>query len=803
MPNENATKNSNDNQQIILDLANEYLAAGIWAIPIAAAIPGDSLSGKTPKAKNWPTQKLTFEQFKALHRPGDNIGVVCGKASGLICIDVDPRNGGMRWFIEHEHELGSYLKEDTGGGGLHLFYQYPAGEEYIKSSKIADGVEIKADGGAQVVVAPSVHYTGGIYNSGNVSLLDLADFDEFPRWLVLLLKAQKEPFSGRQENGARIEPVAPADHADDIERAIEHLKVYPGAVQGNSGDQRTFQAACLCRDYGLKEKTAYKILLDFYNPRCSPPWAPKELKTKVANAYKYAKGDAGEKGIEGIKKEFSDGVTAETKEQKAKKEEVKELEKEIDEAAEKNGTKDKYNLKSARKCADTWLKDWSDTIQFIGDQGFLYNGTKWVFADKAVIERGIERIILSENKKKKASNYNLREIYTHIRRDKSDSNLTFDNENSWLTAGGHRDYIALENGILDLRTLKMFNHHQDWFSFNCLPFEYQPGGGKSEVWNQFLDSIWSGQYAPLKALLQLWVGYLILGHTNQQKFALFMGASRAGKGTIVRTLCRLMGKGNWEPSTLTALSSDFGLQPLLGKKLIIFPDIQAMGANTNLSVATERILSIVGEDAISINRKNMTMTSARLPGRIILTCNEMPPLLNHRRALTNRMLVFPFEKNFAGREDHELEGKLENELPGIFNWALEGVRRILAGEKLENTPLGSQAIEDIAMDSDSVLSFERQRIQIVPIQNGAFENMQEKITSRQAYEAYAQFCADTGRLKKSEPVFFKIFARSMTEKGRPKKDIKIGDRTTKCFVGVKILDENSDFSENEIEDVNF
>ena len=90
--------------------------------------------------------------------PDANVGIATGAASGLIVVDIDPRNGGdttYRSLTPHSKALAA----QTGGGGRHLFYKYQDSPIIYQPGK---GVEIKADGG-YVAVAPSLHVSGKRY----------------------------------------------------------------------------------------------------------------------------------------------------------------------------------------------------------------------------------------------------------------------------------------------------------------------------------------------------------------------------------------------------------------------------------------------------------------------------------------------------------------------------------------------------------------------------------------------------------------------------------------------------------------
>lgn len=71
-----------------------------------------------------------------------------------------------------------------------------------------------------------------------------------------------------------------------LQLAQEFMHQYPIAISGEGGDIRTFRAAAVGCDYGLKAEEFWPILLE-WNQRCRPAWTEDELQTKLKNAYKY------------------------------------------------------------------------------------------------------------------------------------------------------------------------------------------------------------------------------------------------------------------------------------------------------------------------------------------------------------------------------------------------------------------------------------------------------------------------------------------------------------------------------------
>ena len=86
------------------------------------------------------------------------VGVPTGKGSGLLVLDVDPRDGGPESLAALERENGPLpetARARTGGGGVHVFFRYPAEKEVRNSAGwLGLGLDVRGEGG-YVVVPPS------------------------------------------------------------------------------------------------------------------------------------------------------------------------------------------------------------------------------------------------------------------------------------------------------------------------------------------------------------------------------------------------------------------------------------------------------------------------------------------------------------------------------------------------------------------------------------------------------------------------------------------------------------------------
>lgn len=234
--------------------------------------------------------------------------------------------------------------------------------------------------------------------------------------------------------------------------------------------------------------------------------------------------------------------------------------------------------------------------------------------------------------------------------------------------------ISVKNGLFHLEESVLLPHSLGFFTLNSLPFEYDPNATCPQ-WIEFLNQVWGDDPESIDCLQEMF-GYILSGDTRQQKFFNLIGPRRSGKGTINKVLVELLGQHNTVAPELGELCDTFGLQPWLGKLLASFTDARA--PERNRSAVVSQLLRIVGGDTVTVNRKNKEAWNGYLPTRIVIYSNEVLQLTENSNALTGRMIVLRMTKSFYGKEDTDLSTRLMEELSGVFNWSMEGLRRRLA-----------------------------------------------------------------------------------------------------------------------------
>lgn len=285
---------------------------------------------------------------------------------------------------------------------------------------------------------------------------------------------------------------------------------------------------------------------------------------------------------------------------------------------------------------------------------------------------------------------------------KARDGLSRDSGNSY--AHGNSPIVACENGLLRVSDRELLPLTPEFFNLVSVPFDYDPEAA-APTWEKFLTQVWPDDPQSIAAL-QEWFGYVLSGRTDQQKILLIVGPTRSGKGTIARILATLVGKGNVAGPTLAGLATNFGLSPLLGKSLAIISDARLAGRDGHQVV--ERLLTISGEDTIDVDRKYRDPWTGKLPTRLMILSNELPNFGDASGVIARRFVVLNMHVSWLGKEDTELTDKLMAEMPGILNWALDGLARLEANGRITEPPSSLEAVTTMQDTASPTSAFVRE-----------------------------------------------------------------------------------------------
>lgn len=273
------------------------------------------------------------------------------------------------------------------------------------------------------------------------------------------------------------------------------------------------------------------------------------------------------------------------------------------------------------------------------------------------------------------------------------------------------DIINFKNGLLNIKTLEFTEHRPGYHSINQLPYEYDPEA-KCPRFEQFLDEIFEGDGERVKLMQQI-LGYIWLKDIKIHKLFIFLGNGSNGKSVLAKIMYLLYGVLNVSSTPLSALERRFGLQELPGKLVNISSENEY-----SKELNTENLKLVTSGDAISIEKKYHDAFTTSLIVKLILLLNKLMDTSDTSDGYMRRLTIIPFNVRFEERVQGEEERpgvhymnpnlveELQEELPGIFNFSMEGLQDLIVNDfQMVSSRVCEQALEDYKRHQNPVVDF--------------------------------------------------------------------------------------------------
>ena len=672
----------------ILELALMLISEGISVIPLEphGKRPAFELlpKGSDGKATWRPYQERipTEEEARRWFTiPGHNLGIVCGAVSGnLYGIDFDNANLVQVWSSKYESLVATCPIVQSGREGGG-YHIYARGTNATRCFEHTGG-DIKGEGG--YLVAP-----GSIHPSGKKYQLVYGDMAKVPTIDIELFG---------------LEEVKPSGSAAKVQTPINGRKINEGEGRNN---YLTKEAGKL-RRIGANYEVIKAALLVENEGTCNPPLTESEIDTIAKSISKYEPAD------ELLTLRRTDSGNA-------------------DRFISLFGARLKY-------CDEqkTWLvwdgKRWArDAIQTVKRFGYLM--IQGLYELGAKITEDSERGAFL---KYVAGIDKLGKVDDAIRWAASDPAVAI--RSSELDA--HPMLLNVVNGTLELDSMTFRDSRQEDLLTKTTPVTFDPDAACPR-WEIFLDEIFDGD-EEMKRFIQQAVGYCLTGDTREQCLFILHGCGSNGKSTFVEIVARLLG----DYATRTPVES------LMVKRGESIPnDIARMkGARMVHSVETESgkrlaesmVKSLTGGDTAVARFLNKEWFEFKPEFKLMLATNHKPVIRGQDLAIWRRMRLVPFNVTFDnGRRDKDLARKLQEELPGILNWALAGCKDWLANGL--SMPAAVKAATDAyRTDMDTLKEFFDERLEI---------NSASEIPGKLLYATYLTYCQEANEKQVSRKAF--------------------------------------------------
>ena len=316
--------------------------------------------------------------------------------------------------------------------------------------------------------------------------------------------------------------------------------------------------------------------------------------------------------------------------------------------------------------------------------------------------------------------------------------------------------INLKNGIFNVglylsgEPSHLVPHSPLFFSTICLPYPFI-SGASCPIWISFIQKALPDE--PVRNLVQEWFGYNLIFDSTLEKFVIFVGEGANGKTVCCVVLRSLLGEENVSAVGLESFSATrtFPIAATVGKLANVVEELSEID-----KAAEGELKKFVSGALMTIERKHKNPFEVRASARLTFCTNVLPKFSDRSDGIWRRLLLIPFTnqiKNEAEQDKRLIDPKFweqSGELPGIFNWALEGLIRLKSRSYFEEPAICREAKASFKKDVNPAKSFLIDFCEAIP---GAV------ILSRTIYEHYTEYTKNNGHHPLSEPTFSKEIAR--------------------------------------------
>lgn len=292
--------------------------------------------------------------------------------------------------------------------------------------------------------------------------------------------------------------------------------------------------------------------------------------------------------------------------------------------------------------------------------------------------------------------------------------------------------INLLNGTFEIseKAQRLRGFDQKDFITYQLPFEYDPEA-KAPLFEAYLNEVLPDHES--QRVLAEFMGYIFTRNLKLEKVLFLYGTGRNGKSVMFEIIRALLRDENISYYGLANLTDDKGYHraKLVNKLINWASDIgDKLQSNTFKQLAS-------GEPV-----------DARLPHKdpfqiqnickFAFNTNTLPTDVEHSDAFFERFLIVPFTVYIEPeKRDSKLPEKIiSKELPGVFNWVLEGLERLLSQGKFSPCKASDDTLKTFRKDSDSVHLFVDET-DYHPTANSW-------IKAKPVYDQYREYCFGEG-----------------------------------------------------------
>lgn len=312
-----------------------------------------------------------------------------------------------------------------------------------------------------------------------------------------------------------------------------------------------------------------------------------------------------------------------------------------------------------------------------------------------------------------------------------------------------QDYINLQNGLFNLESGRMESHRSDLFLTSQLEFSYEPRAA-CPTWLQFLRDVFVDEHGKpddeLITLVQEAFGYSLTAYTHLRASFWCVGPTGSGKSTLLKVLINLSGSGHLAIDLDAMRDNQYQMAEVAGKRLITFTEPDARSP-----LADGQYKRLVSSDTISARQIHGKPFNFIPQCKLWGAMNDTPRVVDRSDAVYGRIIILTMLNSIPKEKwDLNIDEKLRLELPGIFNWALQGWARLLSTGGFTRARQSEAARDEYKSENDAEASYVEERIE---------RGERFSLKADELYKDYKAWCEEYGFKPKNRNTVSKDWKR--------------------------------------------
>lgn len=292
--------------------------------------------------------------------------------------------------------------------------------------------------------------------------------------------------------------------------------------------------------------------------------------------------------------------------------------------------------------------------------------------------------------------------------------------------------INLQNGTFEIspekQDLREFRH-EDFLTYQ-LPFKYDPGA-TAPLFQKYLNEVLPD--LERQNILAEFLGYVFTRNLKLEVVLFLYGSGRNGKGVIFEIIKALLGTENISHYSLANVTDSSGYyRAKLMNKLVNW------ASDVGDHLQSDIFKQLASGEPVDARLPYKEPFQLENVCKFIFNTNTLPTKVEHTYAFFERFLIIPFEEYIKPENrDPKLPAKIiEKELPGVFNWIMTGLRRLLKQNRISRCAASEKILNQFRKESDSVALFCEDR--------KAKPSKTDYVLSKNLYFDYRSYCVDEG-----------------------------------------------------------